>query len=156
MLSRTLGAWPTAVWRRFRRSLAPPITSLLVVEHRDEVFARLAGDLLEVGLFVQRAATPLEAHDRFADSKANLIVVHRDLIEEGGWLMASKWARRHPNRQIWLYAAWPSALDEAWARFTKVDRILYCQGNVWSLAKELIAQLSLTTSARVENHPRRG
>lgn len=140
MSSRAFGNWPRIVWQRFRGTTIEPIISILLVEYRDEVFARLAGDFLNLGLSVQRAATPEEAHEHVAHLRSHLIVMNRDLVGESGWLMVSKWC--HPaGRRIWLYADWASAMDEAWVRLTKVEHILYCQGNIWRLSDQLIAAL---------------
>lgn len=130
------------------------LRTILLVEHRDEVFSRIAEDLRRQGFNVERACTTGEACEKFATTQAGLIVANRELShEESGWLLVSKWALARRQRRIWLYTASPQPFDEQWCRFTKVEKLLYHEGSVWKLSEQLLSQLPLTSKQILVDGP---
>ncbi|MBX9792217.1 MAG: hypothetical protein K2Y37_25115 [Pirellulales bacterium] len=119
---------------------------MLIVESRDEVFGRLAADLALCGLAIERAETSREAYAQLASRDADLVLANREFsTDESGWLLVSKWALDNKHRRIWLYTAWPTAFDEHWRTFTKVERLLYYGGDVWLLSELILAQLAIAS-----------
>lgn len=123
------------------------VENVLLVDYRDEVFARVAADLQTQGLRAARAATAADASEyyfRSAVDLVDLVVAHRELPDGSGWLMASKWrlARRPPR--VWLYAPWPLPTDPPWSRLAQVERVVYYGGDLFRLASRLTALLTRT------------
>jgi hypothetical protein len=65
------------------------VTALLV-EHRDEVVARIATDMAKSGMRVIRAKSSAEARPHREIYEPALVVINVDLIDENGWLLATK------------------------------------------------------------------
>ena len=114
---------------------------VLLVEHRDEVFARLAADLASIQLQVTRELNASAASRRFAACRSDLMIANVELLDESGWLLAAKVRLVHPTARIWLYAAHPSALDRNRARFLDVARLIEYGGDLLRLAEEVFNRL---------------
>jgi hypothetical protein len=146
MRMKAMLAWSAAAFRRCQGRASRDIRSLLIVESRDEVFGRLAADLALCGLAIERAETSRQAYAKLASSGADVVLANREFsTDESGWLLVSKWALDNKNHRIWLYTAWPTAFDEHWRTFTKVERLLYYGGDVWLLSELILAQLASTS-----------
>ena len=120
-----------STWRR-RHKL-----SVLIVEYRDEVFARLAADLQAMQLTVSRACTAAEASSLVNSGTYDLVIANRDLPDESGWLMVSKWRLSQTGVPVWLYAPWESALAAHWAQFTRVLGVVCYNGDVTRLSEQI-------------------
>lgn len=107
----------------------------LVVEHRDEVFARIASDLRQMGARVTRAVSAAEAASLLATFSPDLVIANCELPDESGWLMVAKWQLTRRPRRVWMYASCPTGYDATWLGFTKVERIVYYRGDLWQLAE---------------------
>ena len=114
---------------------------MLLVEYRDEVFARLAADLAAAGLRVERASSAAEASRRYASRPADLLVAEVDLPDHSGWLLASKLRLAHPGVQIWVYTPWSSAVEVALANFVGAEELIDYGGDLWRLTAELLGRL---------------
>lgn len=113
---------------------APPL--VLLVEPRDEVFARLAADLAEAGLVIARAATPRQTLKRSAlDSPVLVIVGLHDPI---GWQLVSKLRFLEPATPIWTYATRRSPADITVANGLGVEALLHYGGDLWQLSVLLL------------------
>jgi hypothetical protein len=120
------------------------VENVLLVDYRDEVFARVAADLQTQGVRTARAATAADASEYYFRSAVDLVIANRELPDGSGWLMASKWclARRPPR--VWLYTPWPSPTDPPWARLARVEQVIYYGGDLFRLASRLTALLART------------
>lgn len=157
MSMQTVRTWPSAAFRFLRGRPQREIRSLLIVEQRAEVFARLASDLTSRGFFVERAETAHEACAKFSRTAADLILANRELSpDESGWLLVSKWALGREGRRVWLYTAWPTAFDDNWAAFTKVEQLLYYGGDLWQLSDRVLKQLGMIADGPHERRERVG
>lgn len=114
----------------------------LLVEHRDEVFARLAADLASIQLRVARALNASAASRRFAANPSDLMIANVDLPDESGWLLACKTRLVFPTARIWLYTAHPSALDRARARYLGVARLIHYGGDLLRLGGKVLKRLA--------------
>ena len=114
---------------------------VLLIEHRDEVFARLATDLQSFGCVVDRATTVTEAVNYCCHQKRALIFCHRDFSEESGWLIASKLHFLAPLAKIWLYASALGVFDEIGAKYSGIEDLLYYKGDISGLSMQLSALL---------------
>lgn len=115
---------------------------VLLVEHRDEVFDRLAVDLVSIQFHVTRAFTASAASRRFAACPSDLMIAHVDLPDESGWLLAAKLRLVFPTARIWLYTAHPSALDRNRARYLGVARLMHYGGDLLRLGGKVLNRLT--------------
>ncbi|MHB1033450.1 MAG: response regulator [Pirellulales bacterium] len=116
------------------------MSTVLLVEYRDEVFARLAGDFAAMGMWVERACSSVDAFCRFARCSSALVIANANMPGEGGWLLAGKLRLAWPMARVWLYAprpSWSSEYDHGLAHFLGVAELIYYQGNLWWLAEEI-------------------
>lgn len=118
-------------------TVRPPMLRIgsktLVVEHRDEVFSRIATDLSKMGVRVKRAVSAADAASMLAALSPQLVIANCELPDESGWLMVAKWQLTRQPRRVWMYASWPNAYDATWLGFTKVERLVYYRGDLWEL-----------------------
>jgi len=123
---------------------APPgkLKGVVLVEHRDEVFDRLAADLASIPLRIARALNASVASRRFARNPSDLMIANVDLPDESGWLLACKTRLVFPTARIWLYTAHPSALDRARARYLGVARLIHYGGDLLRLGGKLLKRLA--------------
>lgn len=123
---------------------APPgrLKRALLVEHRDEVFDRLAADLVPIQFHVTRAFNASAASRRFAACPSDLMIANVDLPDESGWLLACKTRLVFPTARIWLYTAHPSALDRNRARYLGVARLIHYGGDLLRLGGKVLKRLA--------------
>ena len=98
--------------------------AVLLVEHRDEVYARLAADLADADLEVTRATTAFQALAVYARRPYDLVVANLDLPDQSGWLLAAKLHFIHASVNIWLYEPRKTPCHVSMAKFLRVDAIL--------------------------------
>lgn len=116
---------------------SPASRCILIAEHRDEVFARLAHDLGAVGCVVFRATRAEEIPSVYAYSEASLAICNSQLPDASGWLTATKLRMFRANANVWLYAPHRSDRDAAWSKLSGVERILYYGGDLFCLAEQV-------------------
>ncbi|MCA9124160.1 MAG: hypothetical protein H6822_02240 [Planctomycetaceae bacterium] len=134
---------------------SPAARCILIAEHRDEVFARLAHDLGAVGCVVFRATRAEEVPLVYAYSEASLAICNFDLPDATGWLTATKLRLFRASAQVWLYTSQQSACDESWARLSGVARMLYYGGDLFRLAEQVReSTLRFNLSRRSSTTPR--
>jgi len=122
-----------------RRADAPCV---LLVEHRDEVFARLADDLAAAGLHVIRATTALEAFYHAVGREPRLLIANRDLPGQSAWLLAARLRYIAPAIRIWIYQPWKSALSVAMGNMLGVDALLQYGGDLFRLSDAILDSLA--------------
>ena len=97
--------------------------TILLVEYRDEVFARIAADLAATGVVVQRAGNGAEASRVHARRGVNLLLVNADLPDGSGWLLSSKLRMVDPEVSIWIYTPRATPDDGVHGQFHRRRRI---------------------------------
>jgi CheY-like chemotaxis protein len=130
---------------------SPPLAcrNILLVEYRDEVFARLAADLTDVGLRVERAvcmASALKAHVRLP---ADLLLVNVDLPDGSGWLLSAKLRRVSITPHIWLYTPWPLPDAVAMAEYVGADGLIAYDGDLCRLSAGIVSRVSVLPAAQL-------
>ena len=123
--------------------------TIIVVEYRDEVAARLLSDLTAMGMQVQRAECAAEVSQRCESFRADLLLVNVELPDGSGWLLTAKMRLTAPTPHIWLYAASPSPNDVAFTEFVGADGLIDYQGDVYLLSAEIVSRLSVMPPTRV-------
>ena len=122
-----------------RAASEPPIA--LLVEQRDEVFARLAADMVEAGMWVIRAESAAEALISCETYAPSVVVASVDLADQSGWLLAGKLRLLDPGIRVWLYRARSSSYDEDMAAYLYVDELLDYGGDLLGLS-DAISELT--------------
>lgn len=115
---------------------------ILVVEHRDEVFARLAADLGRTGLRVHRAETATRAAHHHARRPADLILLSAQMPDESAWLASQKLRMTDAEVPVWIYSAWATPTDVDMANFVHADELIDYGGDVWNLTDQVADRLN--------------
>ena len=114
---------------------------ILLIEHRDEVFARLDADLRRTGFTVRRSLgyDYIRAYSspRFADQ----VLCYTELPEESGWLIAAKLRLYDPFVRIRMYSSYLSKLDRTRVLCSGVEELVGYRGDLLLLAELLIDQM---------------
>ncbi|MGM0488529.1 MAG: response regulator [Planctomycetota bacterium] len=125
----------------------PEMPVVLIIEHRDAVYQRLAEDLYHAGFHVKRACYATEGivqHFMFAP---DLVVANVDLPDQSGWLLTAKLRITEPRPHVWLYKSRASGSDMAKARFLGAEELL-TYNSLQQLSDAVFASLSGDTSSR--------
>jgi hypothetical protein len=123
--------------------------NILLVEYRDEVFARLAADLAGLGLQVERAVCMASASRACVRWPADLLVVNVDLPDGSGWLLTAKVRLVSPTPRIWLYIPWPSPDAMAMAEFVGADGLIAYDGDLCRLSAAIVSRVSVLPAERL-------
>ncbi len=128
-----------------------PLTcrNILLVEYRDEVFARLAADLTKVGLRVERAVCAASVARACVDFPADLLVVNVDLPDGSGWLLTAKLRLSSAASRIWLYAPWPLPDAVAMAEYVGADGLIAYDGDLYRLSAAILSRVSVLPTKSV-------
>lgn len=118
------------------------VHTALLVEHRCEVFARLAADLKAKGVRVERASSAAEALRRYARYPTDLLLTNVDLPDQSGWLLSGKLRVAHPAVRIWLYTPRSSPAEVGLANFVRTEELIQYGGDLWQLAEEVLDRLA--------------
>lgn len=114
-----------------------PLPVILLVEQRDEVFARIASDMAEFGMRVIRAKSASEALNLCGSRKPVLVVANVDLPDQSGWLMAAKVRFIDRHTPIWLYQTQSSDYDLGMVNFLNVEELLDYHGDLFGLSETI-------------------
>jgi CheY-like chemotaxis protein len=125
--------------------------TVLLVEHRDEVFARIASDLAAAGILVQRVSRGTEASRIFARSAVDLVLISSSLPDVSGWLLSKKLRMLDPDACIWIYTPRASAADISMANFVLADELIEYHGDLWRLAGEIADRLGVSLATTAES-----
>lgn len=123
---------------------ATPLASrrtVLLVEHRQEVCERLSAALQSQDVTLAFAATSASARDWLRRWRCSLVLASVGLPDESGWLMASKMVRSRTKQRVWLYTASESCADRQWLALTRVEQLIYHDGDTERLANEVHRRL---------------
>lgn len=119
-----------------------PGPAVVIVEQRDEVFARLGTDLAEIGLRVYRASTIVEAVRLGIRCAPRLVLVNLDLPNDQGWEQLNPLCLLSPTFRVWVYKARKSVSDCTMARAYRVDEVIHYRGDLLDLADAVMECLS--------------
>ncbi len=118
----------------------------ILVEHRDEVFARLESDLAEAGVAVLRAQFAFEAQKLWGRYRSELVVTNATLLDQSGWLLAAKMHLVDPWVRVWLYQPRTSPYDENMAKFLRIEQLLSYGGDLLRLSETMIRLMTATSN----------
>tara|TARA_R110002072_G_scaffold301478_1_gene481306 strand:+ start:7504 stop:8244 length:741 start_codon:yes stop_codon:yes gene_type:complete len=108
-----------------------------LIEPRDEVYARLAGDLVEAGFRVVRAITVTDALKACGKYRPRLVLANISLSERKAWQMAPKLAMLDSDTRVWLYDHAIEVHDYAMADFLGIEQLIEYGGDVFRLSSHV-------------------
>lgn len=114
---------------------------ILVAEHRDEVFARLAADLREMGYTVFRASRAVDVCRMYSYGQIELVLYNSDLPCEDAWLSARKFRMFDAYARVWVYVGQKEILNSETVDLTRIERTIYYQGDLFHLADQIAGHL---------------
>ena len=139
--------------RQSRQSTPRPIA--FIVEPRDEVYARLAGDLIEAGYRVVRALSATDALKACGKYRPKLVVAQLALPSQKAWQLAPKLAMLDCDTRVVLYGAEISVHNYAMADFLGIEELIEYSGDLFRLSAR-IRQLIGSRSAEQSEAKLRG
>jgi len=119
-----------------------PQPIVLLVEHRDEVFTRIAADLAKFEMRVIRAKTATEALILVDKHKPVLLVGNVDLPGQSGWLMTAKLRLFDIRIRVWLYRHQPSDYGQEIAEFLDLDALLAHHGDLFDFSQTIVDRMA--------------
>ena len=120
---------------------------IAIVEHRDEVFARLWGDLRRAGCAIERFTTAGVALQRYRRHRFALVLMSERLPDQSGWLLAAKLTAFDRQCRIWVYESRDSQGANPLGVFVGVERVLCYAGNVWKLSDQVQRSMAVAPVA---------
>lgn len=112
-----------------------------LIDPRDEIYARLAGDLIEAGYRPVRALSVTDALKACGKYRPSLVLVSIGQTEKAAWQMAPKLAMLDARMRIWLYDHQVEVHDYAMADFLGIEQLIEYGGDLFvlsSLVRELL------------------
>lgn len=113
---------------------------VLIAEHRDEVFARLAGDLRECGYTVFRASCVDEVCRMYTYGQIELVLFNYQLPCDDIWLRARRLRVFDAYARIWLYAPAQATLGDRHTELKQIERVVE-YGDLFLLADQIKAHI---------------
>lgn len=114
---------------------------VLIAEHRDEVFARLAGDLRECGYTVFRASCVDDVCRMYTYGQIELVLFNYQLPCDDIWLRARRLRVFDAYARIWLYVPSKTMLEPRHSGLHCIERVVEYAGDLLQLADEINANL---------------
>lgn len=135
--------------RRVSESKSRPIA--FVVEPRDEVYSRLAGDLIEAGYRVIRALSATDALKACGKYQPKLVVAQLALPNQKAWQLAPKLAILDSDTRVMLYGNQVDIHDYAMADFLGVEQLIEYRGDLFSLSSRIRKCLGVQLAEKSES-----
>ena len=124
-----------------------PIRSILLVEPRGEVYARLAADFRSLGIRTTRALSAADALRFVAKSECDLVIVTDQLPDIEGRFLCCRLRWSHPEVRMWLYGTHPGTTGHEIAALRHADRFVVNDGDLWNLSDQLMNCLRVAAVA---------
>lgn len=125
-----------------------------IVEPRDEVYARLAGDLIEAGYRVIRALTATDALKACGRYQPKLVVAQLALPCQKAWQLAPKLAMLDCDTRVVLYGAEIAIHDYAMADFLGIEELIEYGGDLFRLSTRIRQLLGSKSPEQTESTSR--
>ncbi len=118
------------------------VLTVLLVEHRDEVFRRLAADIAAAGFLVVRAENSTDAIARYVRHPSDLLMVSGDRTSESAWLLIAKLHLTHSLARVWVYMRRLSTSDRTAANLLLVEELIEYGASMSRLSDEITGRLA--------------
>uniref|UniRef100_A0A7C2P1A5 Uncharacterized protein n=1 Tax=Schlesneria paludicola TaxID=360056 RepID=A0A7C2P1A5_9PLAN len=110
---------------------------MLLVEHRDVIFARLQRDLSRLGIGVYRATYPEDVFRVHSRIPIELTISNSGLPQASLWLTTAKLRIQSPSARVWSYTTNPDRQEREWARLVGIEKMFVYGGDLFELAESL-------------------
>ncbi len=120
---------------------------VLIADHRDEVFARLAYDLRASGYTVFRATCVDDVARMYSYGQIELVLFNFDLPCNDIRVAARKFHVFDAYARIWLYGPTPRTGDRDHADLSRVEEFIEYGGDLFWLADRLWEKLDALTAS---------
>ncbi len=111
--------------------------NVLLIEHRDEVFARLQRDLYQLGIGAYRATSPEEVFRVHFRIQIGLTLANSGLPQSSIWLTTAKLHLYDRQARIWTYLANPTSQDRFWAQLVGIEKVITYDGSLFQLTERV-------------------
>ena len=118
---------------------------VLIAEHRDEVFARLAADLRASGYTVFRATCVEDVARMYSYGQIELVLFYFDLPCNDVRVAARRFHLFDAYARIWLYGSNLRTFDPDHADLSRIEKTLDYDGGLLRLADQIREQLNELT-----------
>lgn len=139
------------VWLEPRLQRMRPLLSVLLIEYRDEVFARLESDLRQLGCQVYRASRAEDVLHIYINTTIDVTISNSALPDASAWLTAAKLRMYDRTARIWLYTVNRSIRDRNWAALSGIEKVIRYDGNLFKLTERIAMLLA---SSQVQSDSR--
>lgn len=116
------------------RRLALSGLNVLLIEHRDEVFARLQRDLYQLGIGTYRATSPEEVFRVHFRIDIRLTLANSGLPDSSIWLTTAKLHLQDRQARIWAYLLNPTSQNRFWAQLVGIEKVISYDGSLFQLS----------------------
>lgn len=138
--------------RRCAKSSLRP--AAFVIEPRDEVYARLAGDLIEAGYRVVRAGSSTDAIKACGTYQPRVVVASLAFPTLNAWQLAPRLATFGEDMQVMLYDVEIAIHDYAMADFLGIEQLIEYGGDLFRLSTYIRQALGCQSLAQNDSkHP---
>ena len=120
----------------FPRTVLPEL-NVLLIEHRDEVFARLQRDLSRIGVGIYRATYPEDVFRVHSRIPIELTISNSGLPQASLWLTIAKLRIQSPSARVWSYTTNSGPQEREWARLVGIEKLFDYGGDLIALAETL-------------------
>ena len=129
-----------------------PRPTVLLLEHRDEIVARLATDLAEAGLTIIRPLSVSSALRACSRRWFDMVITTVDPPHDDGWRFAQRLRIRQPTMCLWLYQSHKTATDVSRANTLGAAELIEYRGDLLDLSEMvldcLVGRLPRRTNTR--------
>ena len=119
-----------------QRTVLPEV-NVLLVEHRDEIFARLHRDLSRLGVGVYRATYPEEVFRVHSRIPIEVTICNSGLPQASLWLTMAKLRFQDRSARVWTYMANPTKDDRNWSKLLGIEKIITYGGSLFELTERV-------------------
>ena len=119
-----------------------PLGTVLLIEHRDEVFAPLERELRRIGRRVYRASRSEDVMRIHIDTKIDMTLSNYELPDSSCWLTAAKLRMFDGTARIWLYTVRHTIRDRLWAALLGIEKVVPYDGDLFDLSGRIAEMLS--------------
>ncbi len=123
-----------------------------VIEPRDEVYARLAGDLIEAGFRVVRAMSATDALKACGKYQPRVVVASLAFAPQKSWQLAPELATLDRDTRVILYGVEIAIHDYAMADFLGIEQLIEYGGDLFRLSARIRRSLGSESAQTFAKH----
>lgn len=122
------------------------ISSIVLLEFRDEVYVTIASLLEQLDIVIHRAENTTELARQVVRNTPDLVLLSGTQTDESSWLTCAKLRIIDTSRPVWIYAPKPASAIDQWLSMASIDEIVVYGGVLDILLSALSDRLSQSIS----------